>query len=109
MEDQPSHVEISKPELIAKLEGLISDAKKMPLEELCKAGDYENIPGLKYPHTKGEHIADEIVSLLLFQSWADAETEPVLDEIFGLAGQLDRDVNQPEMWQELLTLAKEIK
>lgn len=109
MDNQASQVEIPKPELVAKLKGLIADAKNMPLEELCKAGDYENDSDLKYPHTKGEQIADEILSLLLFQSWADAETEPVLDEIFDLAGQLDKDINQPEIWQELFALANEIE
>lgn len=49
-----------------------------------------------------------ILSLLLFQSWIDPESEPVLDEIFDIVGQLDKDVKQPDAWRDLFELAKEL-
>ena len=108
MEYQNPQTDIARPELIAKLKGYISDAQKVPISELCKAGDYENQPGLRYPQTKGEYLVDEMLSLLLSQSWIDPESEPVLDEMTSILGQLDMGVDKPEEWQELFQLAEEI-
>lgn len=46
MDNQAPQTELSKPELVAKLKGLIGDAKSAPIKELCKIGDYENNPDL---------------------------------------------------------------
>lgn len=109
MGNNASYIEPTRPELIARLTSLIDEAKEMSSGELCRAGNYKTDPNLHHPHTKSERIVDGIVSLMLFQSWADAETEPVLDEIFSLAGQLDKDVNQPRVWQELFQLVEEVE
>lgn len=103
-----SQLDIPKPELIAKLKSYISDAQSTPIAELCKAGDYKNQPDLRYPQTKGEYLVDSITFLLASQSWIDGEREPLLDNLLSVAGQLDKDINQPEAWQELFELAKEI-
>lgn len=66
--------------------------------ELCKAGDYKNQLELKYPP------AEELCRSC-FQSWIDAEAEPCLRR-FDVAGQLDKDVNQPNAWLESIELAK---
>lgn len=107
MKNHASQVELPKPELVAKLKGLIADAKNTPLEELCKAGDYKNNPDLKYPQTEGEHIVSEALDLLLSQDWVD--DDPVLDEMTSVLGQLDTGVDKPQDWQELFALADEIE
>lgn len=107
MDNQATHVELTKPELVTKLKGLIADAKSMALEELCKIGDYKNNPDLKYPQTKSEHIVSEALDLLLSQDWVD--DDPVLDEMTSVLGQLDTGVDKPQDWQELFALANEIE
>ncbi len=57
-------MDITRPELIAELMGYMNDVKKTPLSELCKKGDYTQ-PDLKYPQTKGEYLADKILTLLI--------------------------------------------
>lgn len=94
-------MDLTKLDLIAKLKELVISARATPLNELCRAGDYKTNSELKYPQNKGEHIADTISTLLASQSWIDGETEPELDEILDLAGWLDKDVNHPDVWQEL--------
>lgn len=106
MDNRASQVELPKPELIVKLKSLIADAKNMPLEELCKIGDYKNNPDLKYPQTKSEHIVSEALGLLLSQDWVD--DDPLLDEMTSVFGQLDTGVDKPQDWQELFALAEEI-
>lgn len=107
MDSQASQVELPKPELVAKLKGLIADAKSLPLEELCKPGDYKNNSDSKYPQTKSEHIVSEALDLLLSQDWVD--DDPVLDEMTGVLGQLDTSVDKLQDWQELFTLADQIE
>lgn len=101
-------MDIPKPELIAKLKSYISDAQTTPISELCKVGDYKNQPDLRYPQTKGEYLADSITTLLASQSWIDGESEPLFDDILDVAGQLDKDANQPEAWRELFELVLKI-
>ncbi len=107
MKYQDPQMDIPKPELITKLKSYIKEAQKTPLLKLCEKCDYTQ-PELTYPQTKGEYITDRILTLLLFQSWIDAESEPILDEIFDIAGQLDTNVNQPEAWRKLFNLAQDI-
>ena len=107
MKQQDSSLDIPRPELIKKLLGYISDAQKTPMDELCKKIDYAHSE-LTFPQTKGEHLASEMLSLLLDQSWIDGESEPALDEMISELSQLDVDINQPTVWQELFNLAVEI-
>ena len=107
MEAQDSSLDIPRPELIRKLMGLISEAQKTPLTELCKKGDYTQ-PHIRFPQTKGEFLEYEMLSLLLDQSWVDGESEPVLDEMMSELGQLDISVDNPRVWQALFELAKDI-
>lgn len=99
--------EHSKAELIRKLSDMIRVAENMPIEELCKTGDYDVEPNLKYPQTKSEHIITEALGLLLSQDWVD--NDPILDDIASVLGQLDTGVNKIWAWQKLFRLAKEIK
>lgn len=108
MEPQTESMDIPRNKLITKLTGYISEAQKTPLLELCKKGDYSQ-PHLRYPQTKGEYLADSMSTLLASQSWIDGESEPVLDDILGVLGPLDINVNQPEAWKELFEIAKEIQ
>lgn len=106
MDNHAPQVELPKPELVAKLKGLIADAKNMPLEELCKGGNYNN-PTLKYPQTKSEHIVSEALGLLLSQDWVD--DDPALDEITSVLSQLDTGVDKLQDWKELFALVDEIE
>lgn len=107
MVHQDQSMDIPKYELIIKLKSYIGEAQKIPLSELCKKGDYIQSV-LKYPQTNGEYLADSISTLLASQSWIDGESEPALDDILDVAGQLDIEVNQPEVWRELFKLAQKI-
>lgn len=106
MNDQVPQVELPKPELIAKLKGLINDAQKTPLSELNKGGDYKSNPELRYPQTKSEYIVSEALDLLLSQDWVD--DEPVPDEMVSILSQLDTGVDKPQDWQKLFELAKKL-
>lgn len=106
MKHQTPQVKISRLELITKLKSLIAKAKNMPLNELCKVGEYNNNRDIKYPQTKGECIVDEALTLLLSQAWVD--DDPALDEIESALGPLDIDVNKPAYWQELFKLVDEL-
>lgn len=105
MEDRST--DLTRSELIHQLEGYLRDVENTPLPDLCLKGDYRQ-PGLKYPQEKGEYLADTISTLLATQSWIDAESEPVLDQILTVVGQLDTDANQPAVWQELSDLSHEL-
>lgn len=98
-------MDMSRAVLLEQLHRLLADICATSLEELCRKGEYAADPSLRYPQTKGEYLADSLSSLLASQSWIDGESEPALDELLGIVGQLDQDVAQPEVWQELLALA----
>lgn len=106
MDNHTPQVELPKPELIAKLKGLIAEARNMPLEELCEVGDYNN-PTPRYPQTKSEHIVFEALGLLLSQDWVD--DDPALDEITSVLSQLDAGVDKLQDWKELFALVDEIE
>lgn len=108
MQYQPSQIDLPKSELISKLKDYINDAQSLPPSELHRVGDYENQPELRYPQTKSEYLVHKMLTLMLSQSWLDAETEPVLDEMTSILGQLDTGVNKPEDWHELFRLADRI-
>jgi hypothetical protein len=95
--------------LTKELFAYINEARSMTEYERTLKGDYKNNPDLHYPQTQSEHIADKISTLLASNDWVNGEDEPVLDEMLGLAGQLDIDVNQPDVWQDLFKLADELK
>lgn len=103
----PTSDEHSKVELMRNLNDLIRTAENIPIEELCKTGNYDAEPNLKYPQTKSEHIVSKALGLLLSQDWVD--DDPILDDITGVLGQLDTGVNKIWAWQELFRLAREIK
>lgn len=102
-------MDLSKNVVIEQLESLISDAQRVSITELCKKGNYKQQPDLRYPQTKGEYIADSISTLLASQSWIDGTTEPLLDDILEVAGELDKDANQPNKWEQLFNLAEQIQ
>src|SRR5690348_14643411 len=101
MENLASH-EHSKAELVKELKGLINDAESMPIKELCRTGDYNSKPDLKYPQTKSEHIVFVALDLLLSHEWVD--DDPILDEITSVLSQLDTSVDKSWAWQELFRL-----
>ncbi len=105
---KPQLFNMSKPELVAELKNILEEGASTPISELCKMGDYKICPDLKYPHTPGEIIVDKILDLLLFQSWINPEDEPLLEEIFDIAGSLDKDVSNPKLWKELFELGQRI-
>jgi hypothetical protein len=97
----------TRSDLVEELRSYIRDAERTPLSQLCKKGDYTQ-SGLRYPQEKGEYLADKISTALASQSWIDGESEPVLDQMLAVVGQLDIDANQPEVWQELFDLSQEL-
>jgi len=109
MEPQDQSMDIPRPELINKVKDFLHEAKKMPLSELCKTGDYKNQPDLKYPQTKAEYLAYSMLNLLLDQSWLEPDTDPLLDEILNELSSLDMGVNSPKTWQELFKLSEELE
>lgn len=87
----------------------IDEARSMTNSDRSLKGDYRNNPNLRYPQTHSEYIADKISTLLSSCNSINGEDTPILDEILGLAGQLDTNVDQPDVWQDLFKLADELR
>ena len=107
MEAQDPLDDITRPELLVELMGYINEAKNMPLSELCKRGDYSQ-PGARGLQTKSEYLANDIMGLLVSQTWIDGESEPILDDMLGVVSQLDMSVDKPKDWQRLFEIAQEL-
>lgn len=101
-------MDISRLELIERITKLVSDLDDSTIDELCQRGKYAEDPNLRYPQTRGEHIADEVSTLLASQSWIDGEAEPLLDDMLEMSGQLDQDVDQPDIWKQLLRSIRQL-
>lgn len=97
-----------KENLINEIFSIINEARSIKEVELCQKTDYKNNPDLRYPQTKSEQIVDKLLTLLL-NDLIDCEDEPILDEMCNFVGQLDMDVNQPNIWKDLFKLADEYK
>ena len=95
--------------LIKELLSYVDEAYKMTDHERSLRGNYKNDSSLRYPQTKAEYIADKISTLLASSDLTNDEDEPILDELLGLAGQLDIDVNQPGVWLDLFKLSDELR
>ena len=95
--------------LIKELLSYIDEACNMTDHERNLAGDYKNDSTLRYPQTKSEYIVDKISTLLASSDLVDDENEPILDEMLGLVGQLDININQPVVWLDLFKLSDELK
>lgn len=95
--------------LIKELLLYIDEARNMTDHDLSLKGDYKNNPTLRYPQTQSEYIADRISTLLASNDWVNGEDGPILDEMLELAGQLDMNVCQPDVWRDLFKLADELK
>ena len=101
-----SYVEFPQADGLAKVRDLLEYAKKLPLKDLCKEGDYKNNSNLRYPQTRGEQVVDALLTYTLHDS--RAEDNPVIDEMMSILSQLDTGVNKPEEWQSLFALMPEI-
>ncbi len=78
------------------------------LDELVQAGDRKTHPELLYPSTKGEIMIDHLVQVLASQDWIDGESEPILDDMLGVASMLDIDIENEENWRILIELSGQI-
>lgn len=66
---------------------------------------------------EGDALAGRILSVLAMQSadgvdhdnWLNEVDEPLLEEILNLAGALDLDSNQPDVWEKLLKVISELE
>jgi len=101
--------ECKNSELIKELLTCIDEVRKMTDHDRNLMGDYKNDTTLRYPQTKSEYFVDKISTLLAHSDLVSDENEPILDEMLGLAGQLDIDVNQPEVWQDLFKLSDDLR
>lgn len=95
--------------LVKELFIYINEVRSMSEYDRSLKGDYKNNPELRYPQTQSEYLADKISTLLASNDLINGEDTPILDEMLELAGQLDTDVNQPDVWQDLFKLADELK
>jgi len=93
--------------VVSYLRLLSNKAKELPLNEREARGDYQN-PANKFPQTKGEDIASDISSCLAQQEWVTQESEPLLEEIGTIAGNLEINPGDAELWQELFVAVEKL-
>jgi hypothetical protein len=86
--------------VIAHIQKLAAKAKVLPQETREARGDYSGQPR-KFPQTPGEDIASDISSILAQQDWIDSDREPELEEIGSIAGNLEIDTDDHELWCRL--------
>lgn len=101
--------ELKSSDLVKELLSYIDEARKMTDQDRNLIGNYKNDPTLRYPQTKSEYIVDKISTLLASSDLVNGEDEPILDEMLGLVGQLDIDVNRPDVWLDLFKLSDELR
>lgn len=75
---------------------------------LYERADYSN-PSTTYPQTTSEKYVNNLLHIYLTEEWIDPESEPLLDEIASVLGELDKDVNNKNAWQHLFKLVDELK
>ena len=90
-------------ELVVQYVKLLSDeARNLSAGERESRGDYRDSIR-KFPQTKGEDIASEISSCLAQQEWIDWDTEPELEDIASIAGNLEINTEDGELWRALFS------
>jgi len=86
--------------LVAYIKARGAEARQLSPDEREARGDYTNQAN-KFPQTKGEDIASEIQSCLAQQDWISYDTADDLEEIAEIAGSLEIDTDNHELWQDL--------
>lgn len=89
--------------VVAYVKLLCDEAKRLSIGERSR-GDYRN-PAHKFPQARGEDIASDISSVLAQQGWIDWESEPELEAIGSIAGNLEINTDNQNLWQELFEKA----
>jgi|GEM_PF-3315930 len=90
----------SREVLVAYVCELADEARHLPVSEREARGDYRD-SNRKFPQTKGEEIANSISYALAIQDWIDYETASDLEEVGSIAGNLEINTDDHELWQRL--------
>jgi len=80
--------------VVAYTKAVVEEAKRLPMTQLATRGSAHSM-------SQGEIVASKLITGLAQQEWLDVETEPDLEDILSIAGQLDMQVDDQELWQEL--------
>ena len=86
--------------VVAYLKRVAAEAKQLPALEREARGDYSSSLN-KFPQTKGERISNNINYALMTQDWIDHDTADDLVEISEIAGNLEINTNDHDLWAEL--------
>lgn len=94
---------MTKEELIKYTIDETAKISLLPMSVLCERGNYFQ-PEARYPQKPSEKYVNSLLDLYLAQEWLEPESEPLLDEISSVLGELDKDTDNERAWRHLFRL-----